>query len=73
MDHAPLLAILAAAGIGILATLAILRRLQVEETDEARVSPFAVSSEGMKRCPACGIANLVTDATCSGCGKRLPG
>jgi hypothetical protein len=27
----------------------------------------------MKRCPNCGTGNLVTDSTCSNCGKRLPG
>jgi len=27
----------------------------------------------MKRCPNCGTANLVTDTTCSNCGKHLPG
>ncbi len=38
-----------------------------------RESPFAVATEGMKRCPSCGTGNLVTDATCSNCGKPLPG
>jgi uncharacterized protein (DUF983 family) len=32
-----------------------------------------VSTEGMKRCPSCGTGNLVTDANCMTCGKRLPG
>jgi hypothetical protein len=32
----------------------------------------AVATEGMKRCPYCGMGNLVTDATCASCGKRLP-
>jgi hypothetical protein len=36
-------------------------------------NPYAVSTEGMKRCPACNTGNLVTDATCSNCGKPLPG
>jgi len=73
MDDALLLAILAAAAIGLVATLLILRRQQSEEADETRESPFAVSSEGMKRCPSCGVGNLVTDATCSACGKHLRG
>jgi hypothetical protein len=38
-----------------------------------RENPFAVSTEGMKRCPSCAFGNLVTDSTCSSCGKRLPG
>jgi len=36
-------------------------------------SPYATSTEGMKRCPACNTGNLVTDANCSNCGKHLPG
>ena len=68
-----LLALIAAAALGIVALLGILRRQrhQVEDTD--RVSPYAVSTEGMKRCPTCGFGNLVTDATCASCGHRLPG
>ena len=31
-------------------------------------SPYAVSTEGMKRCPRCGFGNLVTDSTCGSCG-----
>ena len=38
-----------------------------------RENPFATATEGMKRCPKCGLANLVTDRTCNSCGKRLPG
>ena len=68
-----LLVLIIAAAIGITATLLILRR-QRRETDEAtRESPFAASTEGMKRCPTCGFGNLVTDATCTSCGRRLPG
>jgi ribosomal protein L32 len=53
--------------------LTIVRRERHEVEDAARESPFAASSEGMKRCPNCGTANLVTDTTCSNCGKHLPG
>lgn len=73
MDDAPLFAILAAAAIGLVATLLILHRQQSEDADETRENPFAVSTEGMKRCPSCGVGNLVTDATCSSCGKHLRG
>jgi len=72
MTDLPLFALLAAA-IGLVAVLAILRRQRSEEADETRESPYAVSTEGMKRCPSCGMGNLVTDSTCSGCGKHLPG
>ena len=68
-----LLALIAAATVGIVATLGILRRQRHDDEAAIRESPYATSTEGMKRCPACGVANLVTDRTCSSCGKRLPG
>jgi hypothetical protein len=73
MDQTTLLFVLIiAAAAGIVATLAILRR-QRHTTEAARESPFAASTEGMKRCPNCGGGNLVSDRTCNSCGKRLPG
>lgn len=68
-----LLALIIAAGIGILGTLGILRRQRHQEEEAGRENPYAVATEGMKRCPTCGLGNLVTDATCASCGKRLPG
>jgi uncharacterized membrane protein len=68
-----LLAIIAAAAVGILGTLGILRRQRHQEEEAARENPYGVSTEGMKRCPRCGFGNLVTDATCASCGKALPG
>jgi hypothetical protein len=68
-----LLALIAAAAVGIVATLGILRRQRRDAEEAIRDSPYATSTEGMKRCPACGFASLVTDRTCSQCGKRLPG
>ena len=67
-----LLALVIAAAIGIVATLAILRR-QRHQTEATRESPYAVSTEGMQRCPRCGFGNLVTDRDCASCGRRLPG
>ena len=67
-----ILALIGVAALGILATVIILRRDRVAG-EPPRESPYAVSTEGMKRCPSCGTGNLVTDATCSNCGKRLPG
>lgn len=67
-----LLFLITAAAVGIVATLGILRRQRLQ-TAGPRESPYAVSTEGMKRCPSCGTGNLVTDATCSSCGKSLPG
>jgi hypothetical protein len=69
----PLLAVIVAAALGMLATLAILRRQRHDAERAGRESQFAVSTEGMKRCPNCGFGNLVTDATCSSCGRTLPG
>ena len=68
-----ILALVAVAALGILATVTILRRDRVASEESSRESPFAVATAGMKRCPSCGIGNLVTDTTCSSCGKRLPG
>ena len=68
-----LVTLLVAAAIGLIAVVAIVRRQRHDVEDATRESPFAVSSEGMKRCPNCGAGNLVTDANCSNCGKRLPG
>jgi hypothetical protein len=74
MDQTTELVILIGAAIvGLVAVLMILRRERHEVEDAARESPFAASSEGMKRCPNCGTANLVTDTTCMTCGRSLPG
>ena len=67
------LGLIIAAVIGLLAVLLILRRQRHDVEETTAESPFAASTEGMKRCPHCGVANLVTDATCSGCGRPLPG
>jgi hypothetical protein len=67
-----LLALIFAACVGILATVAILRsrRRALEPPPE---SPFAASSEGETLCPECGMGNLSTDDRCISCGARLPG
>jgi hypothetical protein len=67
------LVMIGAAVIGIVAVLFIARRTRRDIEVETHESPFATSTEGMKRCPNCGTGNLVTDANCSNCGKRLPG
>ncbi|TAL12022.1 MAG: hypothetical protein EPO00_02450 [Chloroflexota bacterium] len=68
MDQPTLIVFAVAAVIGLLASLVILRR-----RDQPDESPFATSTEGMKRCPNCGMANIVTDTTCASCGQTLPG
>jgi hypothetical protein len=68
-----LLLVIGVAVIGILAAIGILERNRRSANAATRESPFAASTEGMKRCPSCGTGNLVTDSNCSNCGKRLPG
>ena len=68
-----LLALVLAAVVGIAALLLMMRRQRREKEEATRESPFATSTEGMKRCPNCGFGNLVTEATCTSCGRRLPG
>jgi uncharacterized membrane protein len=67
-----ILALIGVAAVGILAVVVILRRDRVA-AQRPRESPYAISTEGQKRCPSCGTANLVTDGTCSSCGRKLPG
>ncbi len=66
-------ALVAAAVVGLVAVILILRtsRKQGEPDDPER--PFAASTEGMKVCPKCGQGNLWTERTCSTCGSKLPG
>jgi hypothetical protein len=66
-----LLLIVVAAAIGIVGTIAIMRRQRRALEAAGRESPFAIATEGMKRCPSCGMGNLVTDNDCSSCGKPL--
>lgn len=68
-----LIALVIAAVVGLVAVLTILRRQRHDVEDATRDTPFAASTEGMKRCPSCGTANLVTDSNCLSCGKHLPG
>ena len=71
-QNLPFVAMTLAAALGILATLAILRRDR-RATAQPPESPFAASTEGEKRCPKCGMGNLWTDDRCISCGTRLPG
>ena len=68
MDQLIILAAGLAGIAGIFALLAMLRRGRVPEE-----SQFGVSTEGEKRCPKCGMGNLVSDARCISCGADLPG
>ena len=68
-----ILALVLVAALGIAAVVLILRRDRVATEEATRERPFAVATEGMKRCPSCGMGNLVTDDNCSNCGKHLAG
>jgi hypothetical protein len=73
MDLTTILVLLiVAAAVGVVAVAAILDRDRAAAAQTGRETRFASSTEGMRRCPSCGVANLVTEDTCSGCGKRLP-
>ena len=67
-----LLLLITAAAFGIVAAIQIIRRDRMKLSMVDHESPFAVGTEGMERCPSCGMGNLVGDRTCSACGKRLP-
>lgn len=68
-----LLLLIASAGVGIVATLIMLRRQRHERETGDRESPYATSTEGSKRCPSCGMFNQWTDRDCLSCGRKLPG
>lgn len=73
MDQAQALpAMIVAACVGIVATLAILRR-QRHAMELPVESPFATSTEGEKLCPNCGMGNLSTGDRCISCGAALRG
>lgn len=73
MDQTLVYALLAALVVVTVATVLIIIRQRGEAPSEPTDNSFAVSTEGMKRCPNCGMGNLVTDQNCSSCGRRLPG
>ena len=66
-----ILALVLVAALGLAAVVVILRRDRVTTEEPTRETPYAVATEGMKRCPSCGMGNLVGDRTCSSCGRRL--
>ena len=74
MDQSTQLLILAlAAAVGIIALIFITSRQRRDRAMATRESPFAVSTEGDKRCPNCGMGNLWTETSCSACGTPLRG
>ena len=51
MEQTTALALIILAGVGMLALLLILRRQRHEVEEDAKESPYAVSTEGIKICP----------------------
>jgi hypothetical protein len=68
-----LLLLIAAIAILAVSVALIRRRQRMDREFRAHESPFAVSTEGAKRCPNCGMYNLWTDRNCISCKRRLPG
>ena len=68
-----LLLLIVAAAIGVVATFIMIRRQRRDRESVERENPYAVSTEGQKRCPNCGMYNAWTDRTCVSCNRPLPG
>jgi hypothetical protein len=68
-----LVALVIAVAVGALALVLILNRQRRERDEATGESPFAISTEGEKRCPKCGMGNLWTDTRCISCGTKLRG
>jgi|1185.fasta_scaffold1985869_2 hypothetical protein len=62
-----------ALAVFVVSVLLIRRRQRVDQADKDRENPYAVSTEGEKRCPSCGMFNQWTTQTCVSCGRHLPG
>ena len=74
MDQLLLVLLVVTAALGIDAVLlGRTRRRATAAGMPAPESPDAVSPEGKKICPKCGMGNLWTERTCSACGSSLRG
>lgn len=74
MDQTYLLLLVLAVLVALAATAFIRERGRQEAPGATSPeTPFAVSTEGMKVCPKCGMGNLWTDRTCMTCKAALKG
>lgn len=73
MDQTYLLMLAIALVVTVGALCAMLLRPRKPATPEGSDSTFAVSTEGMKICPKCGMGNLWTDRSCMSCRAPLKG
>ncbi len=71
MDLVYLVVIAVAVIVAVLSVDAI--RRQRPATPDGSDSQYAVSTEGMKVCPKCGMGNLWTDRSCMSCQAPLKG
>jgi len=68
-----LLILVIAIAVLALSVVLIRRRQRLDRQTRAGASPYAVSTEGEKRCPNCGMPNLWTDKVCISCKRPLLG
>jgi hypothetical protein len=68
-----LLLLAGAALVGLLALILITGRQRRDRAAATHESPYAVSTEGEKRCPKCGMGNLWTESRCIACKAPLRG
>jgi uncharacterized paraquat-inducible protein A len=68
-----LLILLVLLAVVVVSVLLIRRRQRVDRRALDAESPYAVSTEGEKRCPSCGMFNIWTSRTCVSCGRPLQG
>jgi uncharacterized paraquat-inducible protein A len=68
-----LLILLVLLAVVVVSVLLIRRRQRVDRHALDAESPYAVSTEGQKRCPSCGMFNGWTSRTCVSCGRPLQG
>ncbi len=73
MDQTYVIAFAVAVMVALASLGFILVRPRRPTTPEGSDSPFAVSTEGEKICPKCGMGNLWTDRTCISCQAPLKG
>ncbi len=73
MDQPFLIALLVALVVVLLALARIMTRPRPSAIETAGETSIGVSTEGMKLCPKCGMGNLWTERSCSGCGSALKG
>lgn len=72
MDQTYLL-ILVVAVIVALGSVGVMRSKPRSHATDGPDSRLAVSTEGMKLCPKCGMGSLWTERRCSACGSELRG